>query len=238
MAAGARRVATRPATERRVHRLPARPEVAGDAGDPGTLWVSLGVQLDDGVAPVGRVEHVGVARIAAPSLLGCGTGGEDALDGVGAGTPARGDEADLGDLPQPEGRVLRLQVDDQLAQRRGEAAAILGTRRLLVGEEAGHADLIEAPGLAPEGPLRGLGLLGALDRGAAEEDDGAEQLVGELLGPVDEQGELLPVLGGGHLGTGTARHRDLSGRGGMGGAGIACASVVPHSRQGRQRVKQ
>lgn len=54
------------------------------------------------------------------------------------------------------------------------------------GKQAHHPLPIEATGLPGDRPLR---------RGTPEEHDGTDQFVGELLRPVHQQLEVLPVFG-------------------------------------------
>src|SRR5215211_1789765 len=67
---------------------------------------------------------------------------------------------------------------------------------LLCPQQAAHAFVLEADDPAAESRFRGSGLAGPLGHGAAEDDRGADPLVLYLLGPLQEQLKLPPVLGG------------------------------------------
>lgn len=74
-------------------------------------------------------------------------------------------------------------------------------------KEAGHAVLGAAGCLSVEGACGDTGLLGTFRGGMTEEDDGANQLIGELFGKLREQVELVPVLSRFEAWTGESRHR-------------------------------
>ena len=88
--------------------------------------------------------------------------------------------------------MLGLEGEDRPLDLHGQRAMALHLRR---AEEARHPLALEARRLPVEGALRRAGQTGALGRGVPEEDDGADELVGALLGEADEQVELLPIVG-------------------------------------------
>jgi hypothetical protein len=92
----------------------------------------------------------------------------------------------------PQGGMFGFQCEDRRADLRRQALMFLGRWR----EETGHPVLGESRRLPVEGPCGGTGLLSALRRRMTEEDDGTNQLVGELFGELGEQVQLLPVVGG------------------------------------------
>lgn len=73
-------------------------------------------------------------------------------------------------------------------------------------EEAGYAILGESRCLPVEGARRGTGLLGTFRRRMAKEDNGTNQLIGELFGELGEQVELLPIIRWFEARTGASRH--------------------------------
>src|SRR5205814_9958815 len=73
-------------------------------------------------------------------------------------------------------------------------------------KQAGHPILREPRRLPRERARRGAGLLRTLRRGMAEEDNRTNQLIGELLGELGEQLELLPVVGRFEARAQTRRH--------------------------------
>jgi len=154
------------------------------------------MQADDGEA---RRDGIGerVVRRETPGGRRRGRGlGEEALHRARAGALPEARPADGRDLVRVERRVLAPEVDDRLADRRGELSVALYFGRR---GEAGHPPLVEGVGLAVEGALRHAGLAGADAGGLPEEDDGADELVGALLGRLGEQLELLPVIRRRHL---------------------------------------
>ena len=120
------------------------------------------MQPDDRQSSFRRVENVAVARITTPGLPWFGTGGQDALNGMGAGSPSGGHKADLGNLTQPKGWMLGLQIDDQLAQGREKKTPIFRTLWRAIDEETGQPLLVEALGLAMDSSGSCTCLLGAL----------------------------------------------------------------------------
>jgi hypothetical protein len=132
---------------------------------------------------------------------------QDPPDGMGARPPALGDVADGGDLTQVEGRVLDLQVDNELAQAWREGGPVLALFDWR--EQAEQAKLVEPLDLAMERARRHAGVPRAFGRRLAEEHAGAHDLVGTLLRPLHEERELLPVVRRCDLGASLDRHRGL-----------------------------
>src|SRR3954470_74371 len=102
------------------------------------------MELDDRLTTIGRIDELVVTRIAPTDGGGFRSRGKDLLDRVRTRPATRLDVADLGDLPESEGGILRLQVDDELPERRREGASIglLGLGK--VGEQACHSMAIES----------------------------------------------------------------------------------------------
>lgn len=179
-----------PAPQGGVDGLAARLQVGGDVPHV----PALGMQADDGQAPLRRIRDRAVGRVPPLAAGGEQSARQHALHGVRAGPAAEARVADGRQLVRAEGRMLRLEVDDGLAQLGRERAPVFGRGGRRGVEQARHPPLVEAIGLAVDRPLRLLRLPRALGRRAPEEHDGADQLVGQLLRPVREQAELLPVL--------------------------------------------
>lgn len=119
------------------------------------------------------------------------------LDGPSHRPPVRplaeADVADSDYLVVPHWRVLRLQVQDEPANLRVQGALSLGPFGL---EQGAHALVLEAVDPAAQRRLRGPGLAGPFRHGAAEDDRRADPLVLDLFGPLQEQLEFRPLLGG------------------------------------------
>jgi hypothetical protein len=128
-----------PATQDGMHRLPARAQVGADAlGIP-----AVDVQGDH--RPLGRLgRHFMVGWEAAHRPRRRWAVGQDALHGVRTGPALKDAATDGGDLVGPEGRVLRLEVDDELAHIRGQRRRARPLRRSDIGKEADHAELAKA----------------------------------------------------------------------------------------------
>jgi hypothetical protein len=86
--------------------------------------------------------------------------------------------AERRDLVDAQRGMFGLEREDRRADLRREALMFLRGRR----EEAGHAILGEPRCLPIEGACGRTRLLGTFRGGMAEEDDGTNQLIGELLG--------------------------------------------------------
>src|SRR5947209_6620734 len=97
-----------------------------------------------------------------------------------------------------EGRVLGLAIDDELPERRREHPPILLLGLAEVREQTRHTVRIESVRLPVECSRRGAGLLRPLPSRAAEEHDGPNQLIENLLRPLEKEPELLPIVGGGN----------------------------------------
>ncbi len=93
-----------------------------------------------------------------------------------------------------KGGVLGLEVDDELAHVRGQRRLGRAFRGVDIGEQADHAQLFEAPGAMVQGAARDTGLQGALGGRLAVEDNGAQDLVASLLGPLTPFVGVQPVL--------------------------------------------
>jgi len=133
-----------------------------------------------------------VGRVATRHTQGRRPFREDAFDRVRAGAAIEADLTDARDLAEREGRVLRFERDDLSANRLGQGAMLLHLRG---SEEARHPFSSETRGTAIERPFRRPRLPGAFGRCVSKEDDGANEFVGALLGKLDAQLQLLPVIG-------------------------------------------
>src|SRR5262249_40706947 len=109
-----------------------------------------------------------------------------------AGPAAEARPADGRQFVGPKGRVLGPELADRLADFRRQRVPRRGRRGW---EEAGHAVRLEAGDLPGAGALGRAGLPRPFGRRLTEEDDRADELVGELLGEPGQQAELLPVVG-------------------------------------------
>jgi hypothetical protein len=89
--------------------------------------------------------------------------------------------ADRGDLAQPEGRILGLEGDDGLPDLGRQPPAIL-LWVFQVGEEAAHAEGIEAGDPATQGPFRDTGLTSPRRDRLPEQHDRSQHFVGFLIG--------------------------------------------------------
>jgi hypothetical protein len=112
--------------------------------------------------------------------------------------------------------MLGLQIDEQLAQLPRDLTAI---RRLirtlrLRGKETRHSNRVEPVGLAPDGTKCGSCLLGPLCNRAAEDNDGSNQLIANLLRPIQMEAELVPIVGRGNGLAFGSRHASPPARGG------------------------
>jgi len=150
------------------------------------------VQLQHRVPPRGGIGDLVIGREPTSDEGGQRVLGEDAAHGVMARTPPELDATDLRDLMGMEGGMLGFEDEDRALDFLGERAMPFHLRR---PEQTGHPFAIEAGRLPVEGALRCAGEASAFGRRIAEEDDGADQFVGALLGGADEQVELLPVVG-------------------------------------------
>src|SRR5579859_2451806 len=103
---------------------------------------------------------------------------------MGAGTAARVHVAEGGQLMGSESRILGLAIDDQLPQRRWKHPPIVLPRLTEVGEEARHAMSVESVRLPVERSCCSARLLRTLPSRAAEEYDGPNQLIENLLRPL------------------------------------------------------
>ena len=165
-----------PAVERRVDRVAVDLQIGGDA----LLVPALAVQADDRESRFGGIGDLMVGRIAPRAQTPAAASfGEDALDGVRAGAVAEADPADRRDLMDAEGRMLRFEGEIASPNCGSASWRCFST---CGREEAGHPVLGEPRRLPVERALRRTGLLGAFRRRMAEEHDGTNQLIGELLG--------------------------------------------------------
>src|SRR5687767_10899833 len=133
-----------------------------------------------------------VGREAAHEPQGHGFLREHALDRLAGRAPAKARVADAGDLVGFEAGVLGLEVHDEPPHcgRKPAAASRLRT------EEAVHALRLEAGRPAPQRATGGRAcLVRPPVRRAAEQDQGADELVVPLLGPPAKELDLLPLVG-------------------------------------------
>ena len=121
---------------------------------------------------------------------------QNPLDRVRTGALPEARPANRGDLVRVERRILALEVNNRLADGRGQPQMPFPLRRW---REAGHAQSIERVGLAIEGALGDARGLRADRRGQAEEDDRANEFVGALRRRLREELELLPIVRRGDL---------------------------------------
>ena len=149
------------------------------------------VQLHDGATAFFARGHLVVGRVAPHRHQGRRALLQHPLNGVLGGPPAEGDVADPRQLPQAEGGVLGLAVDDE-PPHGGREAAEPGR---FGGEQALHALGLEAAHPAVERALGDARLSRTLGHGAPEQGQRPDLLVGQLLGPPAKQRELLPVVG-------------------------------------------
>lgn len=168
-------------------------EIGGDALDR----PALAVQTDHGKPTIGGaggrpLGSTMVGRVAACHREDRRAFREDAFDGVRAGAAIEADLADARDLAEREGRMLRFERDDVATDRLGQGAMLLHLRG---AEEARHPFGGEARGATIERPFRRPRLPGTFGGCVIEQDDWANEFVGALLGELDAQLQLLPVIG-------------------------------------------
>ncbi len=130
-----------------------------------------------------------------------GTGSEHTLDRVCTRPATGGNVAERREFMWGEGRILCLAIHDQLPDRWRKHATISMSWLSEVSKQARRPMGVKGVRLAAQGPFGGSSLLSTFRRREPKEDDRTDEFVGELLRPVDEQADLLPVLGWGNTRT-------------------------------------
>ena len=108
--------------------------------------------------------------------------------------PAEANGADTSNLAQRDAREFGVEVHDQLAHRRRQAARSLVRMVALGGQQPHHPLSLEPVGFAVDRPLGLAGLARSLRGGLAVQHHRPDQLVDGLLRPLGVQAQLLPVL--------------------------------------------
>lgn len=139
-------------------------------------------------------------------------------------TTSEADRADSRQFARPEGRIFGLEREDGVTDLVWEGGMLGGFRRR---EEARHAVFLESGSLAIEGTARHAGDLSALVRRVANEDNRTDHLVEALLGKLDEQVQLFPVVCGFETRAQTCWHEDSrNGRAPRTGGGVVLARRI------------
>ena len=90
--------------------------------------------------------------------------------------------------------ILGLAIHDQLPEIGWETPTVTVLRWMEFGKETAHAIGVEAIGLAIDRPGSRAGLHGTLGWGLTKQDDRPNQFIEDLLRPVEEKLELLPII--------------------------------------------
>lgn len=161
-----------------VDRLAPGFEIGGDTFD----CPSFAVQADHREPTIGGLDDLMVREEAACHTEGRRALCEDTFDGMRAGATIEADLTDARDFMKGEIGMFGFERDDVATDRLRQGAMLLHLRR---GKEARHPVGGETRGAAIERPFRRSRLSGTFRGCVIEEDDGADEFVGTLLGELD-----------------------------------------------------
>src|SRR5215207_1439772 len=149
------------------------------------------MQRHDSAAPLSAVLYLVVGLKQSRELQGNNFLRENPCDGVIA-QPLAGTDVDyVPDLIVVQGGMLGLEIHDNPADRRRQQLAFGAFGR----KESPETLLLEALDLAVQRPLGRTGFPRPLGHRTAEEHQRTELFVLSLLGPLEKQNQLIPVVG-------------------------------------------